>query len=90
MLPRTLAVALLLLAAPLALVPVASADTCASVVLEPLVCTPVYAFYCAFYGVTFEGGIKGITVNDVPGCLVRVALRCVETCPGGGLDVVLP
>lgn len=90
MLPRLLLATAALLAAPVALAPAASADTCASAYFETLVCTPVNAFYCAFYAVEFQGGIKGITVNDAPGCLVRVVVTCVQGCAQGTIDVTLP
>lgn len=90
MLPKTLLAAALLLAAPLALVPTASADTCASVILEEIVCTPVWAFYCALYGVEFPNGIKNPVVNDVPGCLVRVVVHCVDFCAAELISTELP
>lgn len=98
MFPRTLAVTALLLAAPVALLPAASADTCASVVFEPLVCTPVNAFYCALYGSNVHEGIKEVEPLGVPLCLVRVVAYCLQACPGssggiielGPIDASLP
>ncbi|MEA3199191.1 MAG: hypothetical protein QOE90_619 [Thermoplasmata archaeon] len=54
--------------------PSASADTCAAVVLEDLVCTPVNAFYCVFGGVEFHN------LGAVPGCEVRVVENCLANC----------
>jgi hypothetical protein len=44
----TLVLAILLAGTTLSFVPAASADSCASTILEDQVCGAVYVFYCAF------------------------------------------
>lgn len=74
----TLVLAVVLATAAIAFAPAASADTCRSTIAENTVCTPVYAVYCAMYGVKYAVS-----------CEASVVARCVQYCPSD-VNVVLP
>ena len=63
-----LVLALLLAGTAVALVPAASADTCATVVLEDQVCGAVYVYYCA---VGTIGSPKALVPCEV-GAVMRI------------------
>ena len=61
---------LMLAGSVVALAPTASADSCASVILENQVCGPVFIVYC-----TVMGPFEGATVKDILLCDVYNAKR---------------